>query len=214
MLLCAQRLPQALWCVLPYSALPSKPLAGGLCVNLTQVCVNQAQGLLNEVVKLVDRGQGVDTDDGEELFEARGKVGRGHLQLLDQSIQPAPARIVEAVEPQQDEQEVLLGGTQGVVEDQHVVALGQLFLLPGGAKAQVCPYHRHGQCVRIGRRLLLPLSDERWVDEGKSRAQGGKALLLGQRRISALQHSSQEAFGGLDRGVPHVDGNPFSHVSL
>jgi len=37
MLLCAQRLLQATWCVLPCPALPSKPLAGGVCVHLTQV---------------------------------------------------------------------------------------------------------------------------------------------------------------------------------
>ncbi len=183
-------------------------------IDSSQVCFYQAEGLLNEVVELVDRGQRVDADDGEELFEARGKVGRRHLQLVDQAIQPPPARIVEAVEPQEDEQEMLLGGTEGVVEEQHVVALRQLFLLPCGAKAQVFPYHRHGQGVRIGSRLLLPLGDERWVDEGKSRAQGCQMLLLGQRRISALQHSSQEAFGVRNRRVSHVDGNPCSNVSL
>src|SRR6266571_9460414 len=48
---------------LPCPALPSKPLAGGVCVHLTQVGFDQAQGLLNEVVELVDLGQGVDTDD-------------------------------------------------------------------------------------------------------------------------------------------------------
>src|SRR6266516_4160793 len=128
------RLPKAIRCVLPCPALPSKPRACDACVNLTQVCFDQAEGLLNEVMQLVDRGQGIDTDDGEELFEAPGKVGRRHLHLVDQSIQPAPARIVEAVEPQLDEQEVLLGGTEGIVEDQHLVALGQLFLLPGGTK--------------------------------------------------------------------------------
>jgi hypothetical protein len=63
------------------------------------------------------------------------------LQPVDQSIQPPSARIVEAVEPQQDKQELLLDSTEGIVEDQHLVVLGQLFLLPGGAKAQVFPYH-------------------------------------------------------------------------
>ena len=71
-----------------------------MCVNLTQVCFYQAEGLLNKVVELVDRGQRVDADDGEELFEARGKVVRRHLQLVDEPIHPPPARIVEVVEPQ------------------------------------------------------------------------------------------------------------------
>ena len=83
MLLGSQQLPQAIWCVLPGPALPSKPLAGGVCVNLTQVGFYQAEGLLDKFMELVDRGQGVDADDGEELFEARGKVGRRHLQLVD-----------------------------------------------------------------------------------------------------------------------------------
>src|SRR5260221_13288816 len=213
MLLCSKLLPQATWCVLPYPVLPAKPLAGGVGVNLTQVCFDQAEGLLNEVVELVDRGKGVNTDDAEELFEAWAKVGRCHLQPFHQSIHPLPSGIVEAVEPQEDEQEVLLGGTEGVVEDQHVVALRQPFLLPGGAKAQMFPYHRHGQCVWIGSRLLLPPGDERRVGEGKSRAQGCQALLLGEPSISVFQHSSQEAFGSLDRRVSHVDGNPFLNVS-
>ena len=102
------RLHEFIWCVLPCPALRSEPLAGGLCVNLTQLCFYQAEGLLNEVVELVDRGPRVDTDDGEELFEARGKVGRRHLHLVHQSILPAPARIVEAVQSREDEQEVLL----------------------------------------------------------------------------------------------------------
>jgi hypothetical protein len=54
-------------------------LAGNLDVNLTQVGFHQAEGLLNEVVEQVDRGQLVDADDGEELFEARRKVGWRHL---------------------------------------------------------------------------------------------------------------------------------------
>ncbi len=127
------RLPQAIWCVFPCPA-PLKPLAGGACVNLTQVCFDQDEGLLDELMQLVDRGQRIDTDDGKELFEARGKIGRGHLHLVHQAIQPPPARIVEAVESQQDEQELLVGRTEGVVEHQHLVALGQLFLLPGRAK--------------------------------------------------------------------------------
>src|SRR5260221_463522 len=99
MLLCSKLLPQATWCLLPCPALPAKPLAGGVCVNLTQVCFYQAEGLLNEVAEQVDR------------------------------------------------------------------------------------------------------------------VQGCQALLLGQRRISAFQHSSLDAFGSLDRRVPHVDGDPFSNVS-
>src|SRR5260221_4022586 len=122
MLLCSKLLPQATWCVLPYLALPAKPLAGGVCVNLTQVCFDQAEGLLNEVVELVDRGQGVDTDDGEELFEAWGKVGRCHLQPFHQSIHPLPSGIVEAVLPPEDEEEGGLGGTERGAEDAHVAA--------------------------------------------------------------------------------------------
>ena len=117
------------------------------------------------------------------------------------------------VEPQQDEQELLLDGTQGVVERHDVVALGQLLLLPGGAKAQVCPHHGQGQVERISRHLLLPLRDERWVDQGKRRAQGGQGLLFGQGRTSALQHSRQDAFRGRHRRVSHVDSHPFSNGS-
>src|SRR5258708_32151833 len=118
MLLCSKLLPQATWCVLPCPARHSRPLEGGVCVNLTQVCFYQEEGLLNEVVEQVDRGQGVDTDDGEELFEAWGKVGRRHLQPFHQSIHPPPARIVEAAAPQQDEQEPHLGRAESVLEGQ------------------------------------------------------------------------------------------------
>jgi hypothetical protein len=51
--------------------------ARAACVNLTQVCVYQAEGFLNEVVELVDRYPRVDADDGEELFEARRKERLG-----------------------------------------------------------------------------------------------------------------------------------------
>jgi hypothetical protein len=57
-------------------------------IDSSLVALHQAEGLLDEVMQLVDRGQRVDADDGEELFEARGKVGRCHLQLVKQSIQP------------------------------------------------------------------------------------------------------------------------------
>src|SRR5258708_26095462 len=145
MLLCSKLLPQATWCVLPYPAMPAKPPAGGVCVSLTQVCFYQAEGMLNEVVELVDRGQGVDTDDGEELFEAWGKVGWCHLQPFHQSIHPPPSGIVEAVEPQEDEQEALPGGTEGGAEGPHASALRPPVPLPRGARAQLVADQRHSQ---------------------------------------------------------------------
>src|SRR5260221_12880613 len=123
MLLCSKLLPQATWCVLPCPALPAKPLEGGVCVNLTQVCFYQEEGLLNEVVEQVDRGQGVDTDDGEELFESWGKVGRRHLQPFHQSIHPPPARIVEADQANQDELHPLAAGAEAGAVDEYIVAV-------------------------------------------------------------------------------------------
>ena len=73
-------------------------------IDSCKVALHQGECLFDEFMQLVHRGQRIDADDGEELFEAQGKVGRGHLHLVDQAIQPAPARIVEVVEPQQDEQ--------------------------------------------------------------------------------------------------------------
>jgi hypothetical protein len=62
--------------------------------------------------------------------------------------------------------------------------------------------------------LLLPAGDERWVDQGQRRAQGGQGLLLGEPWISMFQYSRQEVFGGLDRRMSHVDGDSFYLVAL
>ena len=81
---CSLPTPPVHLVVLLSAALPVKPLAGSACVHLTQAGLDQAEGLFDEVVELVDRSQGVDADNGEELFEARGKAGWGHVQLVDQ----------------------------------------------------------------------------------------------------------------------------------
>jgi hypothetical protein len=73
--------------VLLSAALPVKPLAGSACVHLTQVGLDQTERLFDGVVELVDRSPRVDADNGEELFEAWGKVGRCYLQLVDQTVQ-------------------------------------------------------------------------------------------------------------------------------
>jgi hypothetical protein len=209
----AHLLPEVTGGVFPVLSSLMKPRSRLPGIDSCKVALHQGEGLFDEFMQLVHRGQRIDADDGEELFEAQGKVGRGHLHLVDQSIQPAPAWKVEVVESQQDEQELLLGRTEGVVEDQHLVALGQMFLFPGGTKAQMLPDHRHGQVVRIGCRLLLPVGDERWVDQGQRRAQGGQVLLPGEPWISVFQHGSHDPFGGCDRRVAHIDGHPFSNRS-
>ena len=67
--------------MLPCPALSLKPLAGGLCVNLAQVYFYQAEGLLDEFMELVDSSQRVDADDAKGLFETRGKIVRGDVQM-------------------------------------------------------------------------------------------------------------------------------------
>src|SRR5215469_16469226 len=96
--------------------------------------LNQNKSLLDEVMELIDPSQGVDADNGEELFATLGKMGRGEAQLLHQSVDPLKAGIVEVVQSHEHEQELLLGCTEGVVEDQQIVALGQHLLLDAGAE--------------------------------------------------------------------------------
>ena len=96
---------------------------------------HQTEGFLNEVMELVYSGKRIDTDDAKDLFETRRKVGRSDRHLPHQPIDPPKAGIVEVVQPHEDQEDVLLNGTKGVVEEQEIVALGQHFLHPGGTKA-------------------------------------------------------------------------------
>jgi hypothetical protein len=48
---------------------------------------------------------------------------------------------------------------------------------------------------------------------GVGREQRGQVLLLGKGGITTLQHFHQDALGGLDREVPHVDGES-THLEL
>src|SRR5258708_20862812 len=107
-------------------------------------------------MELVDPGQRVDADDAEELFETRGKMERSNGHLLYQLIDPLEPRIVDMVQSHEDEQEALLNGTEGFVEDQQIVALCQHLLLPSGAKAHMRSYHVPAQFVWIYHRFLLP----------------------------------------------------------
>src|SRR2546427_13184066 len=92
----ANRLHESIGRVFPGLSSLVKPRSCLPCIDSSQVALHQDEGLLDELMQLVDRGQRIDTDDGKELFEARGKIGRGHLHLVHQAIQPPPARIVEA----------------------------------------------------------------------------------------------------------------------
>src|SRR6266516_2523274 len=51
-------------------------------VDLSQMHLHQAEGLLDEVVKLVDRGPRINADNIEDLCETRTKVKRGNWHLL------------------------------------------------------------------------------------------------------------------------------------
>jgi hypothetical protein len=43
--------------------------------------LHQAEGFLNEFMELVDSSQRVDADDAKGLFETRGKIVRGDVQM-------------------------------------------------------------------------------------------------------------------------------------
>src|SRR6266480_7186812 len=116
--------------------------------------LHQPEGLLNEVMQLVDPGQRVDAYDAKELFETEGKIRRCDGHLPDQLIDALKPRIVDMIESHEDEQDVLLNATEGLVENEQFVALCQHLLLPGWAKAQVCSHHRHAQFAWIDSRLL------------------------------------------------------------
>src|SRR6266550_6151441 len=118
--------------------------------------LHQAEGLLNEVMQLVDPSQWVDAHDAKKLFETEGKIRRGDGHLPDQLIDALEPRIVNMIESHEDEQDVLLNATEGLVEDEQIAALCQHLLLPGGMKAQVCSPHGHAQFAGIDPRLLLP----------------------------------------------------------
>src|SRR5437667_6703949 len=126
-------------------ALRPKPRSCECGVNLTQMDLHQAEGLLNQVMELVDPSQRVNADDAKELFETWGKMDRGDVHLSHQSINPLPPWIVGAVQSHEDEQDMLLDGTKGLVEEQEIIALCQHLLLPAGTKEQVCSYHGRAQ---------------------------------------------------------------------
>ena len=118
--------------------------------------LHQAEGLLNEFVELVDPGQWVDTNNAEGLFETGGKIEWGNGHVFYQSINPPKSRVVDAVQSHEHQEEVLLDGTEGLVEGEQIVAFCQHLLLPAWAKEQVCSYHGHCQFAWIDHRLLLP----------------------------------------------------------
>ena len=68
--------------------------------------LHQAEGLLNEVMQLVDPGQRVDAHDAKDLFETEGKIRRGDGHLPDQLIDALKPRIVDMIESHEDEQDV------------------------------------------------------------------------------------------------------------
>jgi hypothetical protein len=77
------------------------------------VRLHQDERLLDEFMELVHPGKRVDARDAKDLFETRRKVGRSDVHLPHQSIDPPKAGIIEAVQPHEHQQDVLLDGTKG-----------------------------------------------------------------------------------------------------
>jgi hypothetical protein len=80
-----------------------KSRAGLARIDFIQRGLHQDEGLLDEFMELVNRGQGVDPHDGKDLFAAQGNIGRSHLHLFYQSIHPLPSRIIETVQPHENQ---------------------------------------------------------------------------------------------------------------
>src|SRR5689334_5324703 len=78
----------------------------GCGVELTQMRLHQAEGLLNEFMQLVDPSERVDADDAEDLFAPEGKIGRGDVHLLDQSVDPLKPRIVNTIESHEHQEDM------------------------------------------------------------------------------------------------------------